>query len=119
TPASLRLFLASAQSAAKSVAVLPFENLSADPENDYLAQGIAEEIINVLSKVRTLRVAPRVTSFAMKGKHDDIQEIGRRLKVSTVLNGSVRKSGNRIRVSADVVNVSYGCQVGAYRQGRE
>ncbi len=119
TPASLRLFLAPAQSAAKSVAVLPFENLSADPENDYLAQGIAEEIINALSKVRTLRVAPRVTSFAMKGKHDDIQEIGRRLKVSTVLNGSVRKSGNRIRVSAELVNVSDGSQLWAERYDRE
>jgi len=119
TPASLRLFIAPAQSAAKSVAVLPFENLSTDPENDYLAQGIAEEIINALSKVRTLRVAPRVTSFAMKGKHDDIQEIGRRLKVSTVLNGSLRKSGNRIRVSAELVNVSDGSQLWAERYDRE
>jgi serine/threonine protein kinase/Tfp pilus assembly protein PilF len=119
TPASLRRFTAPAQSAAKSVAVLAFENLSADKENDYLAQGIAEEIINALSKVRTLRVASRVTSFAIKGSHDELQEIGKKLKVSTILNGSVRKSLNRIRVSAELVNVSDGSQLWAERYDRE
>jgi serine/threonine protein kinase/Tfp pilus assembly protein PilF len=119
TPSSLRMLIAPTQSAAKSVAVLPFENLSADKENDYLAQGIAEEIINALSKVRTLRVAARVTSFAMKGRHDDLQDVGKRLKVSTVLNGSVRRSLNRIRVTAELVNVSDGSQLWAERYDRE
>jgi serine/threonine protein kinase/Flp pilus assembly protein TadD len=118
TPASMR-FEAPATSASKSVGVLPFENLSADPENEYLADGIAEEIINALSKVRTLRVASRASSFAMKGKRDDLQEAGRKLKVSTVLNGSVRRSGNRIRVTAELVNVSDGSQLWAERYDRE
>ena len=118
TPASMR-FMAPITSASKSVAVLPFENLSADQENEFLADGIAEEIINALSKVRTLRVASRASSFAMKGKRDDLQEAGRKLKVSTVLNGSVRRSGNRIRVTAELVNVSDGQQLWAERYDRE
>ena len=119
TPHSLRLMHAPATAAAKSVAVLPFENLSSDPENEYLADGIAEEIISALSKVRTLRVAPRTTSFPMRTRRDDLQEVGRKLKVSTVLNGSVRKSGNRIRVTAELVNVSDGSQLWAERYDRE
>ena len=118
TPTSMRMIHAPG-AAAKSVAVLPFENLSSDPENDYLADGIAEEIIGALSKVRTLRVAPRTTSFPMRSKRDDLREVGRRLKVSTVLNGSVRKAGNRIRVSAELVNVSDGSQLWAERYDRE
>ncbi len=119
TPSSMRLMTAPAMSAAKSVAVLPFENNSGDPGNDYLADGVAEEIISALSKVRTLRVASRTISFAMKGKRDDLQDVGRKLKVSTVLNGSVRRSGNRIRVTAELVNVSDGSQLWAERYDRE
>jgi TolB-like protein/Flp pilus assembly protein TadD len=119
TPSSMRMMPAPALSAAKSIGVLPFENNSADPENEYLADGIAEEIINSLSKVRTLRVASRTTSFAMKSRRDDIQEVGRKLKVSTVLNGSLRKSGNRIRVTAELLNVSDGSQLWADRYDRE
>jgi serine/threonine protein kinase/Tfp pilus assembly protein PilF len=119
TPSSMRMMSAPAISAAKSIAVLPFENRSADTENEYLADGIAEEIINALSKIRTLRVASRTTSFPMKSKRDELQEVGRRLKVSTVLNGSVRKSGNRIRVTAELVNVSDGSQLWAERYDRE
>jgi len=119
TPSSMRLAAAPPIAAAKSVAVLPFENLSSDPENDYLADGIAEEIISALSKVRTLRVAPRTTAFPMRSKRDDLQEVGRRLKVSTVLNGSVRRAGNRIRVNAELVNVSDGSQLWAERYDRE
>jgi serine/threonine protein kinase/tetratricopeptide (TPR) repeat protein len=118
TPVSMR-FEAPVISASKSVAVLPFENLSADVENEYLADGIAEEIINALSKVRTLRVASRASSFAVKGRRNDLQEAGRKLKVSTVLNGSVRRSGNRIRVTAELVNVSDGSQLWAERYDRE
>jgi TolB-like protein/Tfp pilus assembly protein PilF len=119
TPTSMRFIAAPAPSAAKSVAVLPFANNSTDPENEYLADGIAEEIINALSKVRTLRVASRATSFALKGRQDDLQDVGRKLKVSTVLSGSLRRSGNRIRVTAELVNVSDGSQLWAERYDRE
>jgi len=118
TPSSIRMMPVLSTSAAKSVAVLPFKNLSTDPENEFLADGIAEEIISALSKVRTLRVASRTLSFAMKG-HNDLHDVGRHLKVSTVLNGSVRRSGNRIRVSAELVNVSDGSQLWAERYDRE
>ncbi|HVD61161.1 MAG TPA: protein kinase [Gemmatimonadaceae bacterium] len=119
TPSSMRQMSAPVTSAAKSVAVLPFENNSGNAENDYLADGIAEEIISALSKVRTLRVASRTISFAMKGKRDDLQDVGRKLKVSTVLNGSLRRSGNHIRVTAELVNVSDGSQLWAERYDRE
>jgi serine/threonine protein kinase/Flp pilus assembly protein TadD len=119
TPAALRMMSAPITSAAKSIAILPFENRSADPENDYLADGIAEEIINSLSKVRTLRVASRTTSFPMRSRRDDLQEVGRKLKVSTIMNGSVRRSANRIRVTAELVNVSDGSQLWAERYDRE
>src|SRR5438067_12807157 len=74
----------------KSIAVLAFVNMSNDPENEFFSDGIAEEIINALSKVKALRVASRTSSFASKGKNEDIGEVGRKLKVHTVLDGSVR-----------------------------
>ena len=77
---------------AKSIAVLPFVNMSNDAENEYFSDGIAEEIINALTRIEALRVASRTSSFAFKGKNEDIGEIGRKLKVSTVLEGSVRKA---------------------------
>ena len=116
---SLRLIAAPVAAASKSVAVLPFANMSTDPENEYLADGIAEEIINALSKVRTLRVTSRAISFAMKGRRNDVAEVGRKLKVSTVLDGSVRRAGNRIRVSAELVNAADGAQLWAERYDRE
>jgi len=119
TRASLRFLAGPAASASKSVAVLPFANMSTDPENEYLADGIAEEIINALSKVRTLRVTSRAISFAMKGRANDVAEVGRKLKVSTVLDGSVRRAGNRIRVSAELVNAADGAQLWAERYDRE
>lgn len=106
-------------SAAKSVAVLPFANMSNDAENEYFTDGMAEEIINALSKVQSLRVASRTSSFAFKGKNEDIGEIGRKLKVSTVLEGSVRKMGAKIRVNAQLVNVADGYQLWSDRYDRE
>src|SRR5262249_56726516 len=97
-----------ATASTKSIAVLPFVNMSADPENEYVTDGIAEEIINALTKVQALRVASRTSSFAFKGKNEDIGEIGRKLKVATVLEGSVRKAGSRLRVTAQLVNVADG-----------
>ena len=106
-------------SAAKSVAVLPFANMSADPENEYFTDGMAEEIINALTKIKSLRVASRTSSFAFKGKNEDINEIGRKLRVSTVLEGSVRKMGNRLRITAQLVNVADGYHLWSERYDRE
>jgi serine/threonine protein kinase/Flp pilus assembly protein TadD len=106
-------------SAAKSVAVLPFANMSNDPDNEYFADGMAEEIINALSKVQSLRVASRTVSFALKGKNEDLGEVGRKLHVSTVLDGSVRRMGNRLRITAQLVNVADGYQLWSDRYDRE
>ena len=106
-------------STAKSIAVLPFVNMSADAENEYFTDGIAEEIINALTKVQALRVASRTSAFAFKGKNEDIGEIGRKLKVATVLEGSVRKAGNRLRVTAQLVNVADGYHLWSERYDRE
>jgi serine/threonine protein kinase/Tfp pilus assembly protein PilF len=106
-------------SAAKSIAVLPFSNMSADAENEYFTDGMAEEIINALSKIQTLRVTSRTASFAFRGKSEDIAEIGQKLKVSTFLEGSVRKMGNRIRITAKLVNVADGYQLWSERYDSE
>jgi TolB-like protein/Flp pilus assembly protein TadD len=103
----------------KSIAVLPFVNMSADPENEYFTDGIAEEIINALTKVQALRVASRTSAFAFKGKSEDIGEIGRKLKVATVLEGSVRKAGNKLRVTAQLVNVADGYHLWSERYDRQ
>jgi len=92
----------------KSIAVLPFANRSADPENEYFSDGMTEEIINVLAKVPGIQVASRTSSFAFKGKSMDVREVGDKLGVGTVLEGSVRKSGNRIRISAELIDVTNG-----------
>ena len=93
---------------AKSIAVVPFVNLSADPENEYFSDGMTEEIINAIAKVEGLQVASRTSTFALKGKELEISEIGRKLRVGSLLEGSVRKAGNRIRISAQLINVANG-----------
>lgn len=103
----------------KSIAVLPFTNMSADPENEYFTDGIAEEIINALTKIRALDVASRTSAFAFKGSKEDITEIGRKLKVRTVLEGSVRKAGNRLRVTAQLIDVATGYHLWSERYDRE
>lgn len=103
----------------KSIAVLPFTNMSADPEGDFFADGIADEIITALSKVKALKVSSRTSSFTFKGKNDDIREIGRKLQVSTVLEGSIRKSGKRLRLNAQLVSVEDQSQLWAERYDRE
>jgi serine/threonine protein kinase/Tfp pilus assembly protein PilF len=105
--------------AVKSIAVLPFTNTSADPENEYFTDGMAEEIINALSKIKSLGVASRTSTFVFKGQTGDIREIGRKLEVSAVLEGSVRKMGNKIRVSAQLINVVNGLQLWSERYDRE
>ncbi|MGH7548731.1 MAG: tetratricopeptide repeat protein [Gemmatimonadales bacterium] len=116
TPAT---WAAQAATAAKSIAVLPFVNMSADPENEYFTDGIAEEIINSLTKIQALRVASRTSAFAFKGKNQDIRRIGEQLSVSTVLEGSVRKAGTRLRVTAQLVNVADGYHLWSERYDRE
>jgi serine/threonine protein kinase/Flp pilus assembly protein TadD len=106
-------------SGAKSIAVLPFTNMSADPEGDFLGDGIADEIITALSKVKALRVVSRTSSFTFKGKNDDIREIGRKLQVSTVLEGSIRKAGKKLRLNAQLVSTSDSSQLWAERYDRE
>lgn len=91
-----------------SIAVLPFVNMSADPENDYFSDGMTEEILNTLAKVDGLMVTSRTSSFAFKGKNADIREIGKQLGVKTVLEGSVRKAGNKVRVTAQLINTENG-----------
>ncbi|MGH7582593.1 MAG: protein kinase domain-containing protein [Gemmatimonadales bacterium] len=95
----------------KSIVVLPLANMSADPENEYFSDGMTEEIINALATIPGLQVASRTSSFAFKGKSVDIQDVGKRLGVSSVLEGSVRKIGNRIRIAAQLVSVANGYQL--------
>jgi len=102
-----------------SVAVLPFANMSADPDNEYFCDGIAEEITGALGKIERLQVAGRTSAFSFKGKTGDLREIGRTLNVSTVLEGSVRRAGNRLRISAQLVNVSDGYRLWSERYDRQ
>ena len=94
--------------AVKAIAVLPLANMSADPENEYFSDGMTEEIIGALSKVPGLQVASRTSCFAFKGKEVDIRQVGEKLGVGSVLTGSVRKIGNRIRITAQLVNAESG-----------
>ncbi len=94
--------------ATPSVAVLPFVNMSSDPENEYFGDGLAEELINALTRVEGLHVASRLSAFAFKGKNEEVRTIGERLNVRTVLSGSVRKAGSRLRIAAQLVNVADG-----------
>lgn len=90
----------------KSIAVLPFVNMSGDAENEYFSDGISEEILNLLVKLPKLRVASRTSSFAFKGKDFDIPEVAKRLKVDTVLEGSVRRAGDRVRITSQLIDTS-------------
>jgi serine/threonine-protein kinase len=102
-----------------SIAVLPFANLSADPEQEYFCDGLAEEIINALGKLDSLRVVARTSAFSFKGESVDIREIGTKLNVQTLLEGSVRKVGNRLRISVQHVNVADGFHIWSEKYDRE
>jgi TolB-like protein/Tfp pilus assembly protein PilF len=103
----------------KSVAVLPFVNMSNDPEQEYFSEGIAEEILNSLAHLNDLKVAGRTSSFQFKGKNVDLRRLGHRLGVSTVLEGSVRKQHNRLRITVQLINVEDGFHLWSEKYDRE
>jgi TolB-like protein/Tfp pilus assembly protein PilF len=98
----------SAPAPGKSIAVLPFVNMSSDPEQEYFSDGISEEILNSLSKVKELEVAGRTSSFAFKGQNQDLRRIAEALGVQNILEGSVRKSGNTVRITAQLIRADNG-----------
>ena len=102
----------------RSIAVLPFLNLSADPDNEYFCEGLAEELLNALTKIRQLFVVARASAFSFKGRDVDAREIGRRLNVDTILEGSVQKADNRLRVSVQLINADNGFQLWSERFDR-
>ena len=93
------------------LAVLPFVNMSADPENEFFSDGITEELLNALTKVDGLQVTSRTSAFAFKGKNHDIRDIGIQLNVDKVLEGSVRKAGNRVRITSQLINAADGYHI--------
>ena len=95
----------------QSIAVLPFVNMSSDPEQEYFSDGLSEELLNLLAKIPELKVIGRTSSFAFKGKNEDLRGIGEALGVNTVLEGSVRKSGERVRITAQLIDVSDGAHI--------
>ena len=95
----------------KSIAVMPFVNMSADPDNEYFSDGITEELINALTRVEGLMVTSRTSSFSFKGKNEDLRAIGSQLNVQSILEGSVRKAGNRVRITAQLIKSADGYHV--------
>lgn len=102
-----------------SIAVLPFANMNPSGEDEYFSDGITEEIINTLCQLPDLHVAARTSAFAFKGRNEDLRLIGEKLNVGTVLEGSVRRAGNRLRITAQLVNVSDGYQLWSERYDRD
>jgi TolB-like protein/tetratricopeptide (TPR) repeat protein len=109
---------ATGAAAEKSIAVLPFENLSG-ADDEYFADGVTDEVLNALAQLDGLRVAARTSCFAFKGRREDLRAVGEKLDVTTVLEGSVRRSGARLRISVQLVNVADGYQLWSERYDRE
>ena len=103
----------------KSIAVLPFVNMSNDIDNEYFCDGITEEIINALTKVKSLKVIARTSSFTFKGKNIDIREIGKQLNVNTILEGSIKKVKNKVRITAQLIDVKDGIHFWSKKYDRE
>ncbi len=118
-PGDLATVVTSQQVTPRSIAVLPFVDMSPQKDQDYFCEGIAEEIINALTKIDALRVASRSSAFAFKGRNEDIRRVGEQLSVATVLEGSVRKAGERIRITAQLINVSDGYHLWSERYDRQ
>ncbi|HTC65143.1 MAG TPA: TIR domain-containing protein [Candidatus Saccharimonadales bacterium] len=110
---------ASAKEKTPSIAVLPFANMSGDKEQEYFSDGLAEEILNVLTKIPGLKVIARTSAFAFKGKNEDIRKIAEALGVSNVLEGSVRRAGNRLRITAQLIHASDGTHLWSERYDRD
>jgi TolB-like protein len=108
-----------APAALPSIVVLPFANISRDPDDEYFSDGLAEEIINQLAQIPGLKVIARTSAFAFKGQHTDIRKIADALGVTTVLEGSVRRSGTRIRVTAQLIAAADGAHLWSQRYDRE
>jgi TolB-like protein/Tfp pilus assembly protein PilF len=104
---------------AHSIAVLPFVNMSPDKENEYFSDGVTDELITALSEISGLRVAARTSSFAFKGRSEDVRTIGAKLDVGAVLEGSVSKEGNRIRLTAQLINTANGYHLWSHTYDRE
>ncbi len=116
---ALEQILAKAATSEPSIAVLPLLNLSADKENGYFSDGLAEEIINALTRIPGLKVTARTSAFAFRGKEQDVRGIAEALNVRAILEGSVRRAGNRIRVSAQLVNAADGYHLWSERYDGE
>ena len=106
-------------SAGRSIVVLPFLDMSPEQDSEYFSDGMTEELVNALAQVEGIHVASRTSAFAFKGKNLDVREIGNRLKVTTVLEGSVRKAGDRLRITAQLVNVADGYHLWSQTYDRE
>ena len=107
------------EQAVPSIAVLPFRNMSADPEQDYFCEGLAEELIDALARLGGLQVVARTSAFQFKGQAQDLRRIGEQLNVKTVLEGSVRKAGNRLRINAQLINTANGYHLWSERYDRD
>jgi TolB-like protein len=103
----------------KSIAVLPFVNMSNDPDQEYFSDGLSEELLNLLSKIPELKVIGRTSSFSFKGKNEDLRVIGGKLGVAHILEGSVQKEGNKIRVTAQLIKVADGSHLWSERYERD
>ena len=119
TPARAPTMVTAQHRAIRSIAVLPFADMSPSKDQDYFCEGIAEEIINALTKIDALQVASRSSAFAFKGKNQDIRQVGEQLNVATVMEGSVRKAGNRIRITAQLIKVTDGYHLWSERYDRD
>ena len=107
------------EAARDSIAVLPFRNLSADPENEYFCDGLAEELSNALARVKNLKVAARTSAHSFKNKNVNAGEIGKALRVSSIVEGSVRKAGDRVRITAQLINAADGFQLWSDQYDRQ
>ena len=106
-------------STSPSIAVLPFLNIGAEPDNEYLCEGLAEELINALSKIKSFFVVARASAFAFRGTGIEVREIGRRLNVDTLLQGSIQRSGDRLRIAAQLIDAKSGHQFWSERFDRQ
>ncbi|MGQ0541931.1 MAG: hypothetical protein ACT4O9_08795 [Blastocatellia bacterium] len=102
-----------------SIAVLPFAHLSSDPDDEYFCDGLAEELINALARIEDLKIVARTSAFSFKGKNADISQIGKVLNVRTILEGSVRKSGDRLRITVQLINAADGYHIWSQRYDRK